>query len=544
MVPYLPSLTSSRHSLTSMTVIVSAIMLLPLSLAAAQSTTTTGTARSTTTTTATTAKTSTANTGLEATPSLTIYTVPTLTACDEFRVQWALSNEDPVFQIIDMQVVNIDVPQSIPSSSSTTATSTTSSTAAKTTATSAKTTTTTTAATSSAKTVSNLRERAVLEPRVQINDTITTQTAAVGYSWIVDVPQGRYYFLGLIGDSFGTHATSNIFSVIEGSNTSCLATFPSESSSTSSASSATSTSATSARTSSSSSSTSIVPTSSTTAGIAGANASDSGNSGGGISGGAIAGIVVGAILILLLVGGCLFWRRRRNARRNDPFGGGEKTDTGNERGRGDPVGAYQLRSTDGDSHTAIDVEKDHQASIASESAHGHQTPNILLGDLGGRFDRFPRPSASDENHHQDPFFTPPSPPSSDEAYGGFVTPPVFGDDSDDHHDGRRASELPPGASHAIEGQRTRSMSHPAEGNLGLLKQSASGSTLSAVVRSGSKRARKPVPSLGAELRGQMKDEDRQRRVSANGLGDLTGPRESSQKASFQIMPDPPMAPHS
>ena len=278
--------------------------------------------------------------------------------------------------------------------------------------------------------------------------------------------------------------------------------------------------------------------------------------------------------------------------------GGEKPDMGGSsdgHGYGSNQRTYPrgmvLGSLNTDGTASVESEKDRHPSLGSEGDHEFVTPVVLAS----QDERQESTDMSTPRMNQNPFSTVPntpnapneqgngsspgsgvegghsrdSPPRVSASYLDFDRSPIFENVLDD--DGpasRRASELPMGASGiggagfddavAAGTPRSRSMSHPSEGTASPLRHSNSGA--GGMNRSGSKR-RKPVPSLGPELRGQIREEQQQQqhahRRPSEGMPPLPtsnsssssigaeGQRESggvngAGKKSYQIMPDPPM----
>ena len=137
-------------------------------------------------------------------------------------------------------------------------------------------------------------------PTASVNETIMTGDASKTMSYVmnVSVPQGRYYVQGSINDLYGTNAQSNVFSVVETDDISCLNGTPGASSTS--------------------------PNPNISAGSSKQSGGDSSgeSGGGGIPGGAIAGVVIGAlVLIAATIFGCMYYRRKKNIRRNRPISG-------------------------------------------------------------------------------------------------------------------------------------------------------------------------------------------------------------------------------
>ncbi|KAL7420015.1 hypothetical protein Q5752_004979 [Cryptotrichosporon argae] len=156
---------------TSAAVVVSSAAVVSSAVAAASSAATTSTSATTTVYTGT--------------PTLSFYSIATMTACSTGRITWQLSNENPVLYAVDFYAYNSGVAQS-----------------------------------SSSATTSSTASAAV-------NATVVRgQSANVGYSWpTVDIPPGTYQLYAVVNDSRRTTATSGAFQVVGGNSTACLAAY-------------------------------------------------------------------------------------------------------------------------------------------------------------------------------------------------------------------------------------------------------------------------------------------------------------------------------
>lgn len=432
-------------------------------------------------------------------------------------ITWRLINEDPTKFNLSLHIVNIDVRQDIPpptasstSSSSPPATPSTPS-AATTTARSSVITAIalasltrfpTSASSAFTGAFTSLAPPAVRRMTLEINGTLdASHRANVAFYDDLNFPEGRYYVYGMALDGRGTAATSEVFSVVEGNDTSCLAAFASLRSTATVASSTRVSASTSASTSRS---TSASPTGTVTA--EGANGGTDTSSRSGLAGGAIAGVVVGILAVVALAGlvaWVCFRRRRRDlagSSRGPEMSQGycSKTFAVNRRGSGTrhmqmPSGTTSL---DGAGPTPIamsttprDEEKDDNASIASFGA----SPRLFAQQS----------SSSSSRPVHDPFATAPKTPRAN-----------FEADMSDFNpnDNRRFSTATaPGSFPPVMTARSRSESGPSNGRSGGLGRVTSSK-------------RKPVPSLGAELRSEL-----QRKPSDS----------EAARQSFQLVPDPP-----
>jgi len=275
-------------------------------------------------------------------------------------------------------------------------------------------------------------------------------------TFVVTLPPGRYYFAGRFTTSPGTAANSNLFRVVEGDDMSCLSSAVATTSTTSTSSAGTQTAGTANN---------AVETSS-------------------ISGGAIAGIVIGVLAGLAVLGALLFFcmkkKRRQNRRLNE------------NRFSNLPSASSQDGAEYGQHH------------------HG-QVP------MAGAWRRDSDPDEKESRPY-------PARADSDDPT------PSLGD--------RRKQAGPP-TSHTLtekkstqgfigKGSNESSAVHSRSSSIG------GGEGAKPVGRSTSVK-RKPVPSLGPELRGQM---ERERKMSAGGQ---MGGGEANRK-SYSLVPDLP-TPH-
>lgn len=476
---------------------------------------------------------------------------------------------------ITIYAVNAGVDQDIPSASTSAVTSQTTSSAVTSgaAATSSAARSTTAAAASTAVANATLSRRTNLN----INRTIITQLANHGYEWEpVALPEGRYYIYGYVDDGYGTSNKSNIFSVIEGSNTSCLAAYESMSK-TATATGQASQSATLG---------------------AGTSDSDTSESSSGIGGGAIAGIVVGVLAGLGALAALAFFclRKRRRDRKfgnrwdgdghqmgmthhrvisgstapSDPghspgynsIGMGNKgMDKGETEGNTVVVGALRKDGSYKSSRTqasaegigrtveglpvtpagadqfTTDVEKDDQEVLQDGSSQGHdpfKTPTIPVLSFQPTQHSQPvfSPIETDSNRHLSSDPIPPPPIAATNSTNQPRTP----------HSESRSSQPRP----ASQVQTNRKTSQSSMGPGDSPNPNAGGSGLG---RSNSSR-RKPVPSLGPELRGELArqtslktKEEGAKAMPQVGLGLKRGQeavRNEEGQKTYVLMPDPPM----
>lgn len=414
-------------------------------------------------------------------------------------------------------------------------------------------------------------KRALHARAVNIEQNITTQAANVGYSYLVNVPQGRYRITGRLNDPARTQSQSNVFTVVQGSNIGCIdpALLAVASASASPSSSRpTSTGASVSRSSSAAGSASASPSQS-----AGSNAgSESESDSGGISGGAIGGIVVGVVGGLALLG-LLFLclrRRKRTAEMarsgEDGYGGPEMKDrSGSMANR---LSAVLPSSTSHPQHAGGIGRRSDDRHIALTSLGGSAEDDRDGGalDSNGSFGSeasTPIYLAQNPVYNEgrggttNPFASAPTTPRvEDDLENGYPLPIASAKSSSS---GRRRSG-PPTALSTRHGSNAPSR-QPSLGDgdeLGRARadsQSDDAGTPgvgAGVARSTSKR-RKPVPSLGPELRSELKRKGSvqekmpsapitgERRMSGMGLGAGSGgDREVlRQSGTFQLMPDPP-----
>jgi hypothetical protein len=319
------------------------------------------------------------------------------------------------------------------------------------------------------------------------------------------LPAGRYYLLGTVNDPRFSAGTTSPFTVVEGTDISCLGAYAVAGSS--SASMSSTRSSTSGKASS-------------TAGSA-ATASSRVSGGSGVGTGALAGIVVGALAVLAIAAGILFVclrRKRRQERENatsdlpdmrrsthgstslferftPPLGKNRSTSHTRLPSGRDPIALTSIGGSSQSSHEGNGLNE--KNVVRSPDISLPATPTVLAG--GG----------IREEGGNNPFETPRL-----ESTGQVQQAGEFG------ILGNGASGS--GSGSGSGAQRDRSQSQGGAG----------------IGRSTSTR-RKPVPSLGAELRNQMGMEKEGQEVM---LGSLTPPELGEKRGSFSLMPDPPVMP--
>ncbi|RXK36315.1 hypothetical protein M231_06451 [Tremella mesenterica] len=493
------------------------------------------------------------------TPNLVVFSAPTLGVCSPGKFTWSLNNEDASKYQITLRAINVGIDQSIPPAPSSTLTSTTSSTSSSSLGTS-----TTSSRSASATTTAAL---AKLVNRASVigdtNKTLHIGPANVAWSFeALPVEAGRWYIAGYVNDSAGTIGKTGIFSVINNGSTSCLlaVTTPIPSSGSPISSNPTISHTTS--------SIAVVP-------IGAASQSESK----GLSGGAIGGIVAGVILGLLALSllGCFFIRRRRRNRRKsqgdsiEPFrtmsesqvrvpptnlGMGRSNKSPPRLSGSQPIALGDMKS---DSEHSYSSRKSIGELEESEGSLSNSPPTeAVLSQLG--------PSHVQNDHNQpdsmgrnsrsgsgpvfdsgsgrgvgsslgselgmgigqrigDPFATAPSTPRLRDPFGSPSLDPQLD---------RRRSSGPPvvqGRNEGLKGMEVlrgrqdvrRPSTGVGEGKVGV-----------PMVRTSSTR-RKPVPSLGPELRELDREmQERRRRASEDQV------KVATLGKSFTLQPDLPL----
>ena len=322
----------------------------------------------------------------------------------------------------------------------------------------------------------------------------------------------------------------------------------------------------------------------------GSSAADSSGSSGssGISGGAIGGIVAGVVVALLVAGllACFCLRRRRRAaqgqrmisdpydvqkmthsekplnpamRAMDKYGASSQGSTGSVH----PMAMGELKSDSGHSQSSqrsggeFGNLTDDDASgsppttailAAQQTTPKHSPMTRSTGQVeAGTFDSnpFATPQATPMTAFRDPF-TSPRPAYGDEEYASrrVSGPPSTSPRQKDAL--KRSSSGMIGI--GMEVLRDRSNSQPSADRPERPRQGSSQNGTPNLGRSGSSR-RKPVPSLGPELRQQL-DRERVARASSEDAGAQGYPRgqvtpgstPQQQQRNFSLVPDLPPAP--
>ncbi|KAK8847448.1 hypothetical protein IAR55_005306 [Kwoniella newhampshirensis] len=514
-------------------------------------------------------------------PSLVFQPIATMTACGVGQILWNLYNEDPSRVNITLYAVNDGVDQSIPPASTTStrpAISTSTAVASAPVATTpsairpstplttpvapsvARTTLSSPASRPAAATLTarSLEERTILH----INATLVTQYANHGWDFRpVRLPQGRYYIYGHVDDGRGTNGRSAVFSVVEGNDMACLAAFASASLTASNAGSATSSQA----------STTSVQTGNQASAGAGAGGSSSGSSSGSgdLSGGAIAGIVVGVILGLGAFGLLAFICLRRR-RRNAQYGGSDRPPmsmTGGHRkmasgatspsdpghGRA-PIPLGTISRADDNYGSDPEKGRDSTESQGGEGIVQSVAPVLTLGEQQQQQQQRERHG---KRQLSDPFRTPtfadmPRQPDNAVLAGGSgYEENDFAPVSEDAvaATGSRPKSYTDFASRSMPSSSSvsRSRSQPGVPTNPTPPRSGEstpplGGPTQVLGRSSSTR-RKPVPSLGPELRSEMARQASQNELRGGapiaGGGGSRGIDAGERRMSYKLVPDPP-----
>lgn len=377
------------------------------------------------------------------------------------RLFWDITGVEPSLYDIFLRAIDADAADAARSSSSVAAALT--SRASSPIATSAVATSTITPSSSAATLSSASLSTALVGRQLQTRQSPTGNlTIAVAHNaqepitFVVTLPPGRYYFAGRFTTSPGTAANSNLFRVVEGDDMSCLSSAVATTSTTSTSSAGTQTAGTANN---------AVETSS-------------------ISGGAIAGIVIGVLGGLAVLGALLFFcmkkKRRQNRRLNENrFSNlpSASSQDGAEYGQ-HPLGHAPIAGA-----WRRDSDPDEKEPRPYPSRADSDDPTPSLGDR--------RKQAGPPTSHT---------LTEKKSTQGFIG----------------------------KGSNESSAVHSRSSSIG------GGEGAKPVGRSTSVK-RKPVPSLGPELRGQL---ERERKMSAGGQ---MGGGEANRK-SYSLVPDLP-TPH-
>ena len=352
-----------------------------------------------------------------------------------------------------------------------------------------------------------LEARNIVMARAEdVNQTVATISAKSPYNITVKVPTGRYYISGVMSDPARTSAYSGVFSVVEGNTTSCLSDKSATTSASASGTGAGSTKAAGATTSSS-------PSSSASS-AAGSSESDSKSIGGGAIAGIVIGVLAGIAILGLLAVCCL--RRRRQARED-----GEMYPQGGVAGQ--PPSKHFTRHPHGSDGghialTSFASSDEHEKDLATSGNYPQAAPVPAGYPVVSSW----RPS--------DPFSTAPNTPVAEQyAYTPSAPAADTQTQGQEQHQHRhqpqetlaeKRSSLPymDADMPVVPAAATTAPQHPQQAK---------------VVRSTSTTRRKPVPSLGPELRGQM---ERKKEASEP----LPNPNGSAQRRSFALIPDKPL----
>lgn len=372
-----------------------------------------------------------------------------------------------------------------------------------------------------------------ISKRDAINMQVTNQSASTTSTpFIVNLPFGKYYLHGRVNDPTGTSANSGLFWVMEGADMACLSG------------GATNTSL--PVSSAGSSSVTGSETGATGSASAAAGNSSTGDKSG-VSGGAIAGIVIGAIAGLVAVALALFYFCYRKKRSTGPEISGPQmaSRTGPHFGDRFPGATAMVSGRHRDSQHRTGNTTSSHGHIAltsmSDSSEGHEKDEgPFVGSFGSEVNTpvflagYGQTPSSDSptTPRRDPFATAPNTPMD----GGNVS--EFGRDATTREE-RRQSQ--PATSPIMTTDRTRPNSQPSEGQSGKIVR---GGSTGGVKRVPSAR-RKPVPSLGAELRTQLKNESSQQglretsRAQGGQAGGMSSDKKETLRSSFSLIPDPP-----
>lgn len=316
-------------------------------------------------------------------------------------------------------------------------------------------------------------------------------------------------------NSEGTGANSPLFWVVEGSDTSCVGIQGAIASPSSSVKSSASVSSTSRSAVSSAAAVSAEQ--------------ESGN--GGIGGGAIAGIVIGVVGGLAAIAALWFFCFRRKRKNDVEISGPTMVTRGPGFGSGATLTAMAAGATHRSSRHSGQGGGHIPLTSMGGSAEGHEKGEPLVGSYGSDSNALTPSSLSGGN----PFATAPNTPMGAETTTfAFNDIPMSDDDTPvtaiagGGGSSRRQSQPIPSSPKA--GDRNRSNSQPSHGPSGKvdLKRNVSA-------------RRKPVPSLGAELKKQMQKERAGENQEGTGQDGGAGAQKETLRQSYHIMPDPPRA---
>jgi hypothetical protein len=471
-----------------------------------------------------------------------------------YRIAYQLANEDATLHNITINVLNIGIDQQIPapspstislSSAVTSPTTTTvprpSSTSSSLSRVSLPTSSTLApvpSSSSSAAAILHVVQHARLLSRssLRINQTVSIQRANLRFNWdLVGLPAGRYRFIGTIDDSARTTAMSNIFSVVESGSNACLASWASLSS------------VKASRT---------VSTSPT-----GANAGTA-TKGSGISGGAIAGIVIGALVIMTAIGALVwFFRRRRQQQGRAPYISSPRMTSlprNTSSGRMAAMSAFGIHTDRYLSHQQIP-----NTSGASDDAHTF--PSATSAALGTRADEHaeenekngsrsvgsPSDTFLGQSYGRNPFASGPTTPAVDAPTEFIAMTPTHSPRSGQAQAGAGTGNSDFGPSTAATlGSASASGSSKKRMPLASPMRKTSGSSTGTpgVQRNTSMSKRKPVPQLQGVGPAKGKGRTERKGSGASAGGDSSGsenremlvsPR-MEQRKSYTLAVDPPL----
>lgn len=328
------------------------------------------------------------------TPVFKFLPFPTATACARANVQWDLS-VDRGSHVVDIYAYNLNVDQAIPpatESSSSAPAPATSGGGGGTAPSPVSAPAANPPANSGGVVTNNPNGRALPQPhyihlasRAIYNESVVKdQPANVAYSWMVNVPQGRYRFFAIVNNTEHTTSLSDPFTVVEGQDVSCINAQEVVLSSTG---------ATGQPSTSPGAPQSSVQSGASPAGTAQPNAPTTSKKG--ISGGAIAGIVIGVIAaVILAVIAFICCRRAQRDRHTRAGGRGDEPQTPmrnliGKRGGG-PAGGMALASL-GRNGKAAHGHDASAAELGEKPYQGgeHVTRNVSRGTVDDPFQTAP-----------------------------------------------------------------------------------------------------------------------------------------------------------